>query len=70
MIRCYLRQWLPRDYKILIRDFPSPTRYVCGISIITFEGLVTHIERARYSYPLLSQMRCIMSGLLIGSQKV
>lgn len=41
--RMDLRQWLLKDYKI--GTFPPPTRYVRGIPIITFEGLVTHIGR-------------------------
>ena len=46
--RVLLRNWLLEGYQI--GKFPPPTRYVRGIPIVTFEGLVSNIERKLQLY--------------------
>ena len=61
-----LRECLLTDYPIV--KFPPPTQYVRGIPIITFEGLLAHLERKIQLYAFVpSQMYNVRAT---GSQEV
>ena len=49
--RLALRDWLISGYNV--GQFPPHTKYVKGIPIVTFEALVTHIERSIQLYPMV-----------------